>query len=465
MSRRTDNALQPIVLAILLVASAECALAGPIVQNINGVLQSGETLQLSGQAFGPSSTLISWDDFEGGTPNQNLSVPEIGPTWTFQSNYPATPYPYYSVDRAYSGSLSAKVVWKEPGYSGYSINAFGWTGQGPLNSLYVSYWRYHDPSDDDITTKNHKQLYMFGNADSGDHQDVQQFMPFMVPAGQTGWAAMLQDLPANAWYYGGFPYSATLRTWNRWEAFIKYDSTVSANDGYLEVWVDAVLRRQEANQNLCDVVGGNAVNDIRIGHMFQGFQNMEYVRSFFDDIYISTSRARVELGNAPSFNACTRREIQIPVAWADHSITIKSHYSSAFSPGSTAYLFVVDQAGTPSPGIPLVVGGSTSGDTVSPTVNFSSPVYTGNTYAAPLTTVSIAGSAADNVGVVSVTWENGLGGSGAGQGTQNWSVPNIPLFLGINRITVRAYDAQGNAGDAYIDVEYNVPGQPSRPQR
>ncbi|MBK7703387.1 MAG: hypothetical protein IPI34_11080 [bacterium] len=99
-------------------------------------------------------------------------------------------------------------------------------------------------------TKNHKQLYMFGNADNGDHcHDVQQFMPFMVPAGQNGWAAMLQDLPADAWYYGSFRIVQPLERGIAGEAYIKYDSTVSANDGYFEVWVDAVLRRQVANLN------------------------------------------------------------------------------------------------------------------------------------------------------------------------------------------------------------------------
>lgn len=465
MSVKSRNILLYSMLAGFTLLGAGISVAAPVIDNVDGILRSGDILQLSGQDFGPGGTLISWDDFETGTPNQNLGVPIIGPTWTFQSYYPSTPYPYYSTDRALSGSQSAKVVWKEPGYNGYSINAFGWANQGPLNSLYISYWRYHDPSSDEIVGMNHKQLYMFGTANSSGFSDLQQFMPFMIPAGQSGWASMLQNYPAGTWYYGSFPYSSTLRRWNRWEAFVRYDSAVSANDGYFEVWVDAVLRNQRANLNLCDVTGGNAVNDIRIGHMFQGFGTMEYVRSFFDDVYISTSRARVELGNSATFANCTRREIQVPVSWADGAIVVRSHFTDSFQPGTTAYLFVVDEAGVPSTGRPVVVEGEPGGDTVSPVIDILTPGASGSTYTALTPVVSLSGTAADNVAVVFVAWENSLGSSGAALNTANWSAPEIPLFPGINRLTVSAFDAQGNSGVTYINVDYNIPGQPSQPLR
>jgi hypothetical protein len=60
--------------------------------------------------------------------------------------------------------------------------------------------------------------------------------------------------------------------------------------------------------------------------------------------------------------------------------------------------------------------------------------------------LSLSGSASDNVGVTAVKWRNSFGSGGDAQGTTNWQIANIPLLVGTNKITVRAYDAAGNSG-------------------
>jgi len=77
----------------------------------------------------------------------------------------------------------------------------------------------------------------------------------------------------------------------------------------------------------------------------------------FDDVFFDHTRARVEIGNAPTWTATTIREIQIPVSWSSTSITVQTNIT-AFAPGSTAYLFVVDASGAVSGGFPITVGGS-----------------------------------------------------------------------------------------------------------
>jgi len=56
-------------------------------------------------------------------------------------------------------------------------------------------------------------------------------------------------------------------------------------------------------------------------------------------------------------------------------------------------------------------------------------------------TIAFSGTA--TAGVTSVTWSNSTGASGNAIGTQQWSVPAIPLLVGTNTITVNAYDASG----------------------
>ncbi len=99
-------------------------------------------------------------------------------------------------------------------------------------------------------------------------------------------------------------------------------------------------------------------------------------------------------------------------------------------------------------------GGSGSGDTTRPTVTINTPVGD-STYTAPSSTLSLAGSASDNVGVTQVTWSNSLGGSGTASGTGSWSVGGIALQNGTNTITVTARDAAGNTGTDTLIISYN----------
>jgi hypothetical protein len=57
---------------------------------------------------------------------------------------------------------------------------------------------------------------------------------------------------------------------------------------------------------------------------------------------------------------------------------------------------------------------------------------------------SFSGRASDNVGVAAVTWSTSTGSSGTASGTANWSA-NVPLLVGTNVVTIRAYDADGNS--------------------
>ena len=94
-------------------------------------------------------------------------------------------------------------------------------------------------------------------------------------------------------------------------------------------------------------------------------------------------------------------------------------------------------------------GTASGSDTVPPTVTIVSPgssivsAYTG--------TISISGTARDNVGVSSVQWTTSTGSAGAATGTTSWSAV-IPLLVGSNTVTVKAYDAAGNSAWRAVTV-------------
>jgi hypothetical protein len=61
-------------------------------------------------------------------------------------------------------------------------------------------------------------------------------------------------------------------------------------------------------------------------------------------------------------------------------------------------------------------------------------------------TISIRGTARDNVGVTEVSWVSSAGASGVAQGTTSWTISNLALRVGANTVVIRARDAAGNTG-------------------
>jgi len=98
----------------------------------------------------------------------------------------------------------------------------------------------------------------------------------------------------------------------------------------------------------------------------------------------------------------------------------------------------------------LTVTYTAAGDKVVPSLKITSPSST-----SVLTTsasIRLQGTAADNVGVMRVTWATSYNRSGVATGTTNWATGDVPLLVGTNTIVVRAYDAAGNSGWRSITV-------------
>ncbi len=95
-------------------------------------------------------------------------------------------------------------------------------------------------------------------------------------------------------------------------------------------------------------------------------------------------------------------------------------------------------------------------DTQDPTVTITSPTAS-SSYGTSSSTVTLGGSASDNVGVTQVSWVNNRGGSGTASGTSSWSASGISLQSGSNIITVTARDAANNTGTDSITVTYTPP--------
>jgi hypothetical protein len=88
-------------------------------------------------------------------------------------------------------------------------------------------------------------------------------------------------------------------------------------------------------------------------------------------------------------------------------------------------------------------------DTTPPSLKIVSPGYT--ILSTSLASLAVSGTASDNVGVASVKWSVSTGDSGIASGTTAWSA-TVPLLVGTNTVTIRAYDAAGNSSWRAITV-------------
>jgi hypothetical protein len=93
-------------------------------------------------------------------------------------------------------------------------------------------------------------------------------------------------------------------------------------------------------------------------------------------------------------------------------------------------------------------------DTTVPTVAITAPTSSA-THTTTSGSLSMSGTASDNVGVTQVSWANNRGGSGNATGTASWNIAGISLQIGSNVLTITARDAAGNTATAVLTVTYN----------
>ncbi len=108
----------------------------------------------------------------------------------------------------------------------------------------------------------------------------------------------------------------------------------------------------------------------------------------------------------------------------------------------------------------LVVTRTIENDTTAPTIAISVPTASG-AHATAEPALVMSGTAADNVGVSQVSWNNDRGGSGTANGTATWTIPGIALQSGVNMIAVTARDEAGNQASSVLTVTYTPPAPPT----
>ena len=350
----------PWTVVVVLLALAAPAYAQPWIKNTTGAWVHKGTVTISGSAFGTKGTAppVVWDDasaasildnWDGAWPDNNPKYdttyrlpmrgiplphgritryiagahaeglgPQAGTIVAFFKNrqfacfpsYTRSCYPAYTYVSWYQRADDKWAFGEDNNYKTFLVSApdFGYAGP--------DYWylAYNTPWPDSRTSG---ASYIFGADSSG------VTVRFPDARGHRQW-----------WDEAVNPMSGV---WTKVEMEIKY---TNKNDGYVKLWENGVLRVDYAGHT--DAMPGTSRSEGIGGYarMYNRSSNWRY----FADVYLDYSRARVVLGNAPTFSASTVRELQIPFAWSDTSISIAVNLG-AFADGQPAYLYVVDPDG------------------------------------------------------------------------------------------------------------------------
>lgn len=435
-----------LLLTALLIATASHA--APSVSSVSGTVTNGSALTIAGSSFGTGPADVSWTgaSIEAGTVGNAFTATN----WASDTD-PDWALPMYSTTQAHSGTKSI--------YCGVTAgdeynSIFTYDFPNPITSsgtLFLSFWVRITPSDGHAWHQ--WKINRFSNA-ATIVDGYNQLIMFSWD-NENGTQVCVDP---NVIVYSGVEPSpvGVTSTWQRIDQYIV--GGVSAGSYTITQYVPGVSKTADILDPYATFRSGENWNWL-IFQNYLGNTSSGSADIYYDDIYVSAnSRARVEIGDASTYTACTHFEIQPSTSWSSSSIGITCNRGS-FGASDTAYVYVIASDGTyNSTGKAITFGGGSS-DTTNPSVAITSPTSS-STYSTSNASLYLAGTASDNVAVSSVAWTNSAGGSGTATGTTSWSVASITLTSGTNIITVTATDSSGNTAIDTITVTY-TPSAPS----
>jgi len=347
--------LKRFLLALLLCASS--VHAAPQITSVSGVIGNGNSLTIVGTGFGTKGVAapVKFDTFEGGTLGQN-----IGNGWTLSKNGAGTNhglYPIYSSSVTRTNSTrSAQARFDNLLNCGdegcnYSSNFGIASVPAPgLPVLYIDTWVNYAPATPE--SRNVKLLRI--HADFASTQQPNQYLNIYcfqdtdgARLGSDGGGTPLL-LPASPWRGSVF----FANHWRHIQAYMAQSSPGVADGTEILTIDDTTSINRSANvQTRADsrywdtVFFGNFVAHYGISSCPQNTLNPTY--TYWEDTYVDTTRAHVEIGNDSAYVNCTQREIQPATFWKSSGDSIKiTANQGAFASLTGKYVYVIDRNGS-----------------------------------------------------------------------------------------------------------------------
>lgn len=352
------------ILAVVL-GSYSLTIAQPVVQSYSTKIAHNDTITISGNNFGTKNQAdpFAWSNMESN------SLAAQGTNWTsygwpsgimnVTSNNSRHEYSNYSATCNVPGNGNEYCAFRQE--------------SATSNVWFVQYWVYVG-SNWAWEDGNVKILRLWNSSSNLRVQGPINNVDVVVESSDQGRGGYSSDCSSGGWApvtdsylsanealgndcrgemlpgsIGWHNYKTDIKD-GKWHLFQWEYKSGSSTNGVLRWWVDGKLIFDHSDIN----TGDNAKQPFIIGWYMSNSSDGKGTLNL-DDVYIDKTWARVEIGDKPSYNSCTKREIQVPSSWSSDSITLKVNQGS-FQRDDVAYLFVVDPDGIPSNGTPVTFG-------------------------------------------------------------------------------------------------------------
>jgi hypothetical protein len=330
------------IFSLVIFGPAEVSYAAPSVSSVSGTVANGQAITINGSSFGSGPNVVFYDDFEKGTNGSALKTgsgsAQVG-AWSAID----VPNVTYSSSQKISGNLA---LMSSP-YAAWYLGGRGSISFSSASQVFVSYWTRTDAWPNNGVSVNWKALWIMGSGTTNHDMVVPTFL------WEGGGAYVGNDA-------GGFAdYNApplSLNKWMRMWALVNDSSTDTVKAWYLSS--SGVVQNENGSGSIWS--SGSFQKIFVPGNVEISGVNPH---PMYDDVYVATgpnAQARVEIGNASTYNSCTNLAIATPTSWGSSSITATVRQGSLGS-SSSAYLYVTDASGSVnSNGYPITFGGGTS---------------------------------------------------------------------------------------------------------
>lgn len=235
---------------------------------------------------------------------------------------------------------------------------------GVANTVYITTWMYIDDSLNTATQFQYKSWRLTSDPDAYNIKATTSTTAILNDnwwKSGTGWYNNF----AHSYYAGGTKLTTTSGAsdqflFNQWQRVEQLWISSSGPDtpdgkmyltrvgrpGFIAAKTNYVTRTATDKPWHYLMFGQAAIN---------GTGGTPHIKVYYDDLYVDTTQARVEVCDADSWSARTNCEIQPTTTWADGAITAIGNVGS-FNPGQTGYLYVVDGSGNVSNPVRVTIG-------------------------------------------------------------------------------------------------------------
>jgi hypothetical protein len=334
------------MLSMAIFMSSGDICAAPAISGVSGTLMHGSAVTISGGGFGVKSHAapLKWDNFENGTLGSNV---ESTGYWT---NYGGSGDIKFTDSRLRHPLSTRSVVDKmtyswpntTPNSNFYRLDVWPYAGK-----KYFTGYLYVDLVN--LVTPGEWQAKLIHVLSGTEHADwpVLALQSWWTESGQVGNNGNYFEFA----YTGGEWYSAwndwvRAGEWVRFEVEWQDSSSYTATDGFARFTAyhpnESVVSSTRTGTTMA--ADGKTITTPHFGYLLVNEQYGHEVDTYWDDIYMDDTWARVELCAGSTWVGRSNCEIQVPSAWSPDSITIDATLG-ALANDSNAYLYIVDANG------------------------------------------------------------------------------------------------------------------------